>query len=196
MGKQTEKTNRFRKEEDWTQNQICTTRVSKRIGVVGLWHSLHWEIFRSSSFTNFAILSFWGDVLLCTSRQSEYTDMASRGGGGDRQETNIHCQYFLHIFPLSTTSTFGSWPVSSFLSPRDFLLSQFLLYFWPFLRYKNPPPSHLFFAVFWFLIILSDIPPLFVCSHLFTQRTLSSSPWTELLDFRSIVGLTAIVHLV
>ena len=78
MGKQTEKTNRFRKEEDWTQNQICTTRVSRRIGVGGLF-----DIHCTGKFLEGARLQilpfylFWDDVLLCTSRQSEYTDMAS-----------------------------------------------------------------------------------------------------------------------
>ena len=152
MGKQTEKTNRFRREEDWTQNQICTTRVSRRIGVVGLF-----DIHCTGKFLEGARLQilpfylFWDDVLLCTSRQSEYTDMASRGGGGDRQETNIHCQYFLHIFPLSTSSTFGSWPVGSFLSPKDFSpfpISSPALTF-PTVQ-KSPP---LFLAVFWFLTI-------------------------------------------
>ena len=143
MGKQTEKTNRFRREEDWTQNQICTTRVSRRIGVVGLF-----DIHCTGKFLEGARLQilpfylFWDDVLLCTSRQSEYTDMASRGGGGDRQETNIHCQYFLHIFPLSTSSTFGSWPVSSFLSPRDFSpfpISSLVLTF-PTVQKSSPLP--------------------------------------------------------
>ena len=131
--------------------------------------------FKSSSFTNFAIFSFWADVLLCTSRQSEYTDMASRGGGGDRQETNIHCQYFLHIFPLSTSSTFGSWPVSSFLSPRDFSPFPISSPALTFLLVQKSPP--LFFGC---LLVLDDFclifPPLYECTHLFTQRTLSSSP--------------------
>ena len=128
MGKQTEKTNRFRKEEDWTQNQICTARVSRRIGVVCLF-----EIHCIGKFLEAARLQilpfslFW--VMFCCVRpdnQNIRTWRAEVEAGIGRKQisiVNIFFTYSLCLPPVLLD--LGQWAV--FFHQKIFPLSQFLL---------------------------------------------------------------------
>ena len=120
--------------------------------------------------------------------------------GIGRKQISIVNIFF--TYSLCPSSTFGSWQVGGFLSPKDF--SPFpissLDFTFPTVQKSHPlHPSPSFFCCVLVLDhFFSNIPPFFVCSHLFTQRTLSSSPQNSLIpdliiisgsDMQSALGL-------
>ena len=128
MGKQTEKTNRFRKEEDWTQNQICTTRVSRRIGVVGLFDIHCTGIFLEAARLQILPFSLFRLMFCCVrpDNQNIRTWRAEVEAGIGRKQisiVNIFFTYSLCLPPVLLD--LGQWAV--FFHQKIFPLSQFLL---------------------------------------------------------------------
>ena len=128
MGKQTEKTNRFRREEDWTQNQICTTRVSRRIGVVGLFDIHCTGKCLEGARLKFCHFIFFGLMFCCVrpDNQNIRTWRAEVEAGIGRKQisiVNIFFTYSLCLPPVLLD--LGQWAV--FFHRKIFLLSRFRL---------------------------------------------------------------------